>query len=238
MARTRNLGNLTNLLTAGTTYAAATATPAQFDNSLNLATTAFVQTALGNMTGAVALSGTSTLTLSQAGSLVTLGGTGTYTITLPAPTTKGIQFVFCNYNAAIVTLSTPSGNFNGSVPGVASTYVLQANASLSIIADGNNWLVVGGSGSATLATSGFQKMPSGLIMQWSVYTCSTGGYTTPTFPVAFPNACFTVATGYQSQTATQTSTNVNTLTKTGFNVAAVQGTSYVAQPINYIAIGN
>lgn len=41
MARTRNLGNLTNVLMAGTTYASGT-TPPVGDNSTNLATTAYV----------------------------------------------------------------------------------------------------------------------------------------------------------------------------------------------------
>ena len=38
------------------------------------------------------------------------------------------------------------------------------------------------------ATSGYQKLPSGLIIQWGAYT-SAAGNATVTFPISFPSAC-------------------------------------------------
>lgn len=64
----------------------------------------------------------------------------------------------------------------------------------------------------SLATEGYQKLPSGLILQWGVTTSGTSG--TETFPIAFPNACFGVQ-------ITNNSTNnagfVSTFSKTDFS---------------------
>lgn len=40
----------------------------------------------------------------------------------------------------------------------------------------------------SLATSGYQKLPGGLILQWGVFATSAGGKATLTFPIAFPAA--------------------------------------------------
>lgn len=42
---------------------------------------------------------------------------------------------------------------------------------------------------ASLAASGYQKLPSGLIIQWGYVQNSNAGQVTVTFPVAFPVAC-------------------------------------------------
>lgn len=41
----------------------------------------------------------------------------------------------------------------------------------------------------SLAASGYQKLPGGLIIQWGVADTATNATTTVTFPVAFPTAC-------------------------------------------------
>lgn len=45
---------------------------------------------------------------------------------------------------------------------------------------------------ASLATSGWQRLPSGLIVQWGQGsgTTNAGSSTTTTFPLAFPSSCF------------------------------------------------
>jgi hypothetical protein len=42
---------------------------------------------------------------------------------------------------------------------------------------------------SSLATTGYAKVPGGLILQWTYYT-GGAGFNVWTFPVAFPNACF------------------------------------------------
>jgi len=48
---------------------------------------------------------------------------------------------------------------------------------------------------ANLGSTGYQKLPSGLIIQWGlqIQTSDDNGYVTYTFPIAFPNMCFSVS---------------------------------------------
>lgn len=90
---------------------------------------------------------------------------------------------------------------------------------------------------ASGTTSGYQKLPGGLIMQWG--TIASGGSQdgSTTFPLQFPTACYVVV---PSPTASSNLTiNVDTISTTGFNyyrrVANTAGTS-TAQA-NWIAFG-
>lgn len=44
----------------------------------------------------------------------------------------------------------------------------------------------------SLATSGYQKLPGGLILQWGQVTISPHATATFTFPIAFPTACLNI----------------------------------------------
>lgn len=92
---------------------------------------------------------------------------------------------------------------------------------------------------ASLAASGYQKLPGGLIIQWGVHiaTAATG---TVTFPITFPNATFiVVATDTQS-----TPTSVATISTVpgplgSFDFAAAQGaTAVVPGQFVWYALGN
>ena len=48
------------------------------------------------------------------------------------------------------------------------------------------------SGRVSLGTNRYQKLPSGLIIQWGVITVGLDTSATLTFPVAFTAACFSV----------------------------------------------
>jgi len=70
----------------------------------------------------------------------------------------------------------------------------------AFIGNGTSWQICfwtsatsGTAENSLLATSGFQKLPSGLIVQWGTQQCTDGAGTLAiTFPVAFPNGCFLV----------------------------------------------
>ena len=121
-------------------------TPAQFNNSTDIATTAFVQTASGNYQNVVSVSGTTTLTASQLGSAVELSGSTTYTVTLPTPVgyTGKIFSVWSTASVAI-TFSTPAGTIIPPAGSGASTYILPAYSTAEFIADNSNWVVAFGS---------------------------------------------------------------------------------------------
>lgn len=91
---------------------------------------------------------------------------------------------------------------------------------------------------SSLSTSGYQKLPSGLIIQWGTTALiSTDALLSVTFPIAFPNAPLSITgSGVASQIsggATQTGFNFPTLSTTGFTVA----NDTTQNSIRWIAIG-
>ena len=95
----------------------------------------------------------------------------------------------------------------------------------------------------TLGTTGYQKFPGGLIMQWGLvnFPNPPAGFQTYTYPIAFPNAVFSVSTGSLYDIVTpgsnfQIDMCVREASKTQFNfdVADEENGNY---NIQYIAIG-
>lgn len=191
MARTRNLGNLTDLLSANTTtgIVSANTAPAQFDNSSQLASTSFVQASLGNRSGYLVLNAATTLTAANAGMYVYCTATATYTLPNPATLTPGTSFYIQSSATTTATITTTGGvTINGPSGTGTTTMILQPAVACEFITSGTNWVAVGGSGSASLAASGYQKLPSGLIIQWgSTGAGSASSDATQTIPIAFPS---------------------------------------------------
>lgn len=175
--------------------------PAQFDNTSKLATTGFVQRALGNFQSEVEYTAPTALTAAQAGMVhtATPGCTG---FTLPSLSTvpAGTVFRFQNFTTGTITISAAAGNtINNS--GSASSFPVESNGTLELVAQASAtptiWRTCGGSSiipysalfGASLSSAGYQKLPSGLIYQWgnvNVTTANTN--TTFTLPIAFPNS--------------------------------------------------
>ncbi|SAL03103.1 hypothetical protein AWB77_06707 [Caballeronia fortuita] len=191
-------------------------TPALGDNSLSLATTEFVQRLAGNFQACQSITGSITLALAQSGMFFELAA-GTYTVTLPAPTTKNLRYTL--YGAAsgvAATLATPSGSIY--CAGVArSSMALGGFVVLDLISDGGNWVAFNAGPTVSLSNSGYQKLPSGLIIQWAQAACAAGATTTTAFPIAFPTACLNVAgSGYQAAGNQQAYAVVNGKTAANF----------------------
>jgi hypothetical protein len=192
-------------------------TPAQFDNDLSLATTAFVQRALGNFQAHTILAASGVLSSSQTGSLIELSGSSAITATLPPPTTQNLRFTFYNASTAVGTIATPSGVIFNALTGSTSVSI-PSGCAFDMVSDGSNWLVISGVGSASLIGSGgWQKLPSGLIIQWGQAPCAANTSTTTTFPIAFPNSCLNVAgSGNQASGNSQAYAVVNFKSATNF----------------------
>ena len=78
----------------------------------------------------------------------------------------------------------------------------------------SNQAVALGQFTQSIVANGYQKLPSGLIIQWGAIPTVNAGVTV-TFPIAFPTACFSVADS--SNTATQSAAlSVQTVTLTSF----------------------
>ena len=89
----------------------------------------------------------------------------------------------------------------------------------------------------SLAASGYQKLPSGLIIQWGATGVITGGSSVAvTFPIAFPNACLNASATYTTGTNTTTPSagSLSSLSTTGITVRNLGATS---NPIYWLVIG-
>lgn len=243
-------GTFTNLIA---TVGATLPTPGQFDNSTAGATTAFVQRAIGNLSSIITVSTASTLTNAAAGALIYCTPSANIVITLPPSSglVVGTQINFVNINPYTVQLHGNGAdviNFIGSGTSVAP--VLLTNDTATLIWTGGVWNVIGGSiewqyqsarFGSNLSANGYQKLPSGLIVQWGVTTSSgtSANNAVVSYPTAFPNVTFqtyAVCAGaptsgsYTVLSGSATTSNANfTVLLNGSVISAVQ--------INWLALG-
>lgn len=127
---------------------------------------------------------------------------GNYIIRSSA-TAQTMQNIPCAI-AGIVTVSHVAGN---TYDGGAWSYILQEyktvegdtyTRKISTNATVNNWIygewkLTSGDNTASLNNPGYQKLPSGLIIQWGSGSVSASTqYTSITFPLSFPTRAFSV----------------------------------------------
>ena len=243
-------GTFTNLTA---TVTATVPTTAQFDNSTSATTTAFVQRAIGNLSSVTNIGTTQTLTAAVAGSLVYCTPVSNIILTLPTtvgmPT--GTQINFVNINPSTVQLK-PFGsdviNFIGS--GAAVQPYLITNDTATLVWTGSVWNIIAGSiewqyqtarFGASLTSNGYQKLPSGLVIQWGTATSSgtSSNNLTVTYPTSFATATLqnygVIAGSPASGTFTVTcgGTTASTASFTTFQ----NGTIATGISVNWFALG-
>lgn len=119
------------------------------------------------------------------------------------------------------------------VAGNAYAPVFCANGALS------NQAVTYDQFAASLSSTGYQRLPSGFIVQWGSVTTTGGGVISVTFPLTFPNGVFVVTLGLVSTSPINAYTAYSNLTNAGMNVftnAAGGGTQLGT--VSYIALGH
>jgi hypothetical protein len=165
--------------------------------------------------------------------------------------TTGISSLGTNYNgprfirfAGALTLTHNASTLI--LPGGANITTAAGDTctAVPIGAPGSGWLVKDYTGGASIASSGYQKLPSGLIVQWgnvagaSVGAGSVSGAAV-TFPIAFPTSCLAVFPSNGSTGAiTYISASAGSVTTTGFTF--YRGNSFTsAQSVggSWFAIG-
>ncbi|MCZ2898108.1 hypothetical protein MTR01_29305, partial [Burkholderia thailandensis] len=148
-------------------------TASQFDNSARLATTAFVQRALGSFSGAINADGGITLKAGQAGMVVYSTKSPTVALPLVSTVSEGAAF----FIAAAGTIVTQGSDviYNASGSSVGASYVTgptpTSPAPTLVVRNGGVWQILMGSSAlkgdnlfaAMLAIPGFSKFPNGLI---------------------------------------------------------------------------
>ncbi|RTU53867.1 phage tail protein [Pseudomonas aeruginosa] len=197
-------------------------TPAQFDNDPSLATTEFVQRALGNYSGFAALTVSRSLTAADLGRVLWPDGSGK-TLTLPSPVSLGAPVgaavsVFCTVSSVSLAVVAGAGSAIQSSSGSTGNYTIKTGQFAKFVVVGPGvWQVVFSSAdlgnnsdfASSLANPGWRKLPSGEIEQWATQTLpavgaynqqSIGGttfytnYYAVTYPLAFPNTVFEAET--------------------------------------------
>lgn len=224
-------------------------TAAQFDNDTSLATTAFVQRALGGYAGYSNYATPPTnIPVTDAGKYCIINTVGVGNTAIPDPSTlpSGVTFTLEAIGADIVVtcVNANSASFSGPAMQVnaASYRLLNANFVQFVVINGQYRVTTGG-GKAQLATPGWQKLESGLIVQWGGATTASGAANV-TFPIAFPNGCLGVNLSEAAASA-WSATNLgvagtHSRTTTGFSIRSVTyNTSWTLASGTYfwIAIG-
>lgn len=178
-------------------------TPPQFDNDTSLATSEFVQRALGNFTNVQQyVNQTVSIPASQVGRVIILGG-GYNTVTLPdtASCPIGSTFEFFSQGGTH-TVKAQTGQILGVGAQNSGNAITLAGSDFCTIVNlsGNVWTVTAGTPmlpssskfSNSLSSAGWHKLPSGMIVQWGTINSGAAGVVGLTFPVTFPNGCFTI----------------------------------------------
>ena len=172
--------------------------------------------------------------VSSAGVLTVAGG-GTGLSSTPAngqiPIGNGTNYTAATITAgAGITVTNGAGSITVALPtpGTSLNY---------LVSNGTNW-VSSAFGAASLAASGYQKLPNGFILQWgSAGTTSGAGVSaSPTFPIAFPTACQSVIVmAAPGSLATQYTPGITVKSTTGFTWGSAGSGFGTAN--YYIAVG-
>lgn len=195
------------------TSGSALTTPAQFDSSTKPATTAFVKNSGQAYSSLIGISTSTALTVANVGAFIAVTAGGT-TQTLPAVASVPM--------GDSITIATPSGAtikgnaselINNQLLNSSNTFVMSAGDQATFVSNTGAWYLANySSGSAaSIASSGYQKLPSGLIVQWGTVLCTSANtFYTFTFPLAFPNAIYSVVVSASNGSTTALASSANT----------------------------
>ncbi|WP_438833118.1 gp53-like domain-containing protein [Chitinibacter bivalviorum] len=201
----------------------------------------------GSLSGAP-VSGTNGLVLTgtqAAGRCVYVTAGATITLPIASSVPVGTCIYFRTSTSGANRIIQPQG---------ADTLTNRVTTGNIVLQDGDDALVQSGTGgwtafggiqnlgasmqfAASLAANGYQKLPSGLILQWGTLTSSASADVTITYPIAFPTAVKSlVATAYASGAgyfATPNALAVSTCSVSAWSSASTR----VSAPIFWSAIG-
>lgn len=221
--------------------------PAQFDNSLKLMTTAAAQTRGLQSAGIITTTASSTLTTAYAGSTLAINSSAATTQTLPAASSfpNGGRIEFFNIGTGTATVAR-AGSDTIRVNGATATSLTLLDGDTVVLAsDGTTWYAVGGSvnafysfqTSAVLTSAGYQKLIGGAILQWGSGSTS-GGVLGVTFPIAFPHLCFAVTATINTMTTAGMGGLPSSPSTTGFTMNTyVYSGGAVNAGFSWMAIG-
>jgi hypothetical protein len=89
---------------------------------------------------------------------------------------------------------------------------------------------------SSLANTGYYKLPGGLIIQWGFGLLAQGDVTTLTFPLTFPNGCFSVVISGRENSVAYTRGNLHVTSYSSSSVS-IYSPNLSTHYGHYIAIG-
>lgn len=182
-------------------------TPARFDNTTKAATTSFVSASGLQFSSVTRMySGSTQLVLVAAdvGSSIGFNASVAQSVVLPAvaglPIGATIRLVSGNL-ANRVTITSAAGATNiDTMAGLVSSLILQQGEDIIVTWQGTSWMCSGSyvfraiQLGGDLVANGYQKLSSGLIIQWGFSSpAGAGTVVSVTLPIAYPNnhlVCF------------------------------------------------
>ena len=186
-----------NQLLAALRSAALFTTAAQFDSGRSAATCEFVQRALGSYASARGIAGAAQLTAADVGCSIGLGGNAAYTVTLPdaAAVPSGATISLHCRNSAAVTVASKTGTQISPQGAYLASIVMNSGESANFVRESGVWVMYGTAGikysaafGVQMNSPGYQRLPSGLIMQWVVGASDANGNMTLSLPIRFPSS--------------------------------------------------
>ena len=224
-------------------------TPAQFDNDASVVNSAFIQRAIGNARGHAAYTSATTLTNSDLGKFIRVSN-ASFTVNLPlaadSPNGSSIM-LWCSSSGPITIQPQGADSIYRDGSPLASISIGVGDTAL-FYNTGNGWVLfagtaqLGSSGSLSfghnLSTNGYQRLPSGLIIQWGNTTATANGTVAITFPISFTSAVQFVQASW---TADMGITGTDAISSYGRSVTGVTlrcaSNEAGSQPLNWVAIG-
>lgn len=178
----------------------------------------------------------------SAGNVVVLDGSA------KLPAVDGSQLTNLNGGAVagLGTMSAQDANnvtiTGGSISGITDLAVADGGTGASTAANARTNLGVGHSES--LAASGYQTLPGGLVIQWGVTGTASSGQTTTNFATTFPTACAVVIPSSNAGSGSSSTADVVWCSSKSTSQAVIQHrsfaggfVSYSTTPAFFIAIG-
>ena len=226
-------------------------TPAQFDNDASLATTEFVQRGLGSVSATTAITGATTLTAAYAGRVLQVSSAGPYTVTLPlaSAVADGTVITLVSSASGLITIQRQGSDLIYPNMGTGVQSFTLSTGDTAILARVNGvWGLIGGSAAmrkssgdfgAVMDRPGYQRLPSGLIIQWGTTGASSSSAgVTQNFVAPFPNVCWTVNL-QPSASSNGFMCSMEAISSTGFTFSMYSNNTTRAAGVTayYIAIG-
>lgn len=177
-------------------------TPPQFTTDKRMVNAEFVQRALGNYSDSVGINSNTTLDNTYSGKIIGLFGPTSFSVNLPSGSTmtdgSAIEIHQGTVGGATVNISSVGSDTINTGISQISTFNMKPGDNVKLVwSNAGNWIMLGEAQLpysplflSSAINNGYQKLPSGLIIQWcSSSAVPAGGTLGVSFPIAFPSAC-------------------------------------------------